>query len=46
MERLLGERFGVVLPGHGERIELAPEEMRAQLRDLIARMQGEGPEPG
>jgi glyoxylase-like metal-dependent hydrolase (beta-lactamase superfamily II)/ferredoxin len=46
MARLLSERFSVVLPGHGERIALAPEEMRAQLGALIARMQGDGPEPG
>jgi glyoxylase-like metal-dependent hydrolase (beta-lactamase superfamily II) len=44
MERLLTERFSVVLPGHGERIELAEAEMRAQLAGLVARMQGEGPE--
>ncbi len=46
MARLLDERFRVVLPGHGQRIALAEPEMRAQLADLIARMQGDGPEPG
>jgi glyoxylase-like metal-dependent hydrolase (beta-lactamase superfamily II)/ferredoxin len=44
MERLLGERFSVVLPGHGQRIELAEGEMRAQLSGLVGRMQGDGPE--
>ena len=35
LEKLLNYQFEWVLPGHGDRIKLAPEEMRAQLRALV-----------
>lgn len=35
LEKLLGDRFEWVLPGHGDRIKLTPEEMRNQLRLLV-----------
>lgn len=35
LERLLDYRFEWVLPGHGDRIKLTPEEMRNQLRLLV-----------
>lgn len=34
---LLNHRFEWVLAGHGDRIKLAPEEIRAQLQSLLAR---------
>jgi glyoxylase-like metal-dependent hydrolase (beta-lactamase superfamily II)/ferredoxin len=37
IEKLLDYRFEWVLAGHGDRIKLAPEEMQAQLRDLVER---------
>lgn len=39
MASLLDVRFSVVLPGHGQRIELPGLEMRAQISALVARMQ-------
>jgi glyoxylase-like metal-dependent hydrolase (beta-lactamase superfamily II)/ferredoxin len=38
MDRLAGSAFEWVLPGHGQRVRLPPEEMRRQMRDLVARM--------
>lgn len=38
MARLLDFNFEWVLPGHGQRIKLAPEEMRRQLAALVERM--------
>ena len=38
MERLLEYRFEWVLPGHGRRIHLPPDRMRAELAALVARM--------
>jgi glyoxylase-like metal-dependent hydrolase (beta-lactamase superfamily II)/ferredoxin len=35
LEKLLGDQFEWVLPGHGDRIKLTPEEMRHQLRLLV-----------
>jgi glyoxylase-like metal-dependent hydrolase (beta-lactamase superfamily II)/ferredoxin len=35
LENLLGDPFEWVLPGHGDRIKLTPEEMRHQLRLLV-----------
>lgn len=37
IEKLLAFRFEWVLPGHGGRIKLPPEQMEAQLRQLIER---------
>ena len=37
IEKLLDYRFAWVLPGHGGRIKLSPEQMEAQLRQLIER---------
>jgi glyoxylase-like metal-dependent hydrolase (beta-lactamase superfamily II)/ferredoxin len=34
-EKLLGDQLEWVLPGHGDRIKLTPEEMRHQLRLLV-----------
>jgi glyoxylase-like metal-dependent hydrolase (beta-lactamase superfamily II) len=45
MERLLDHSFEWVLPGHGARYRAAsPDEMRAELRRVIARMHARGPE--
>ncbi len=38
MERLLRHDFEWVLPGHGPRYHAEPEEMKRQVRDLVARM--------
>jgi hypothetical protein len=38
MAKLLDYRFEWVLPGHGQRVQLAPEEMRRQLAALVQRM--------
>lgn len=38
VERLLALPFTWILPGHGERVELPPDAMRAALSELIARM--------
>lgn len=38
MARLLQYRFEWVLPGHGQRIHLRPEEMHEQLESLVRRM--------
>lgn len=35
LEKLLGDQFEWVLPGHGDRIKLTPEEMGNQLRLLV-----------
>jgi glyoxylase-like metal-dependent hydrolase (beta-lactamase superfamily II)/ferredoxin len=35
LEKLLDDQFEWVLPGHGDRIKLTPEEMRNQLRLLV-----------
>jgi glyoxylase-like metal-dependent hydrolase (beta-lactamase superfamily II)/ferredoxin len=35
LEKLLGDQFEWVLPGHGDRIKLTPEEMRHRLRLLV-----------
>jgi glyoxylase-like metal-dependent hydrolase (beta-lactamase superfamily II)/ferredoxin len=35
--RLVDEEIRWILPGHGERVHLAPEAMRAALRDVVAR---------
>lgn len=42
MQRLANYRFEWVLPGHGQRVQLAAEEMRRQLLALTGRMQGTG----
>ncbi|MBA3686585.1 MAG: MBL fold metallo-hydrolase [Planctomycetes bacterium] len=39
MRRLLDHRFRAVLPGHGDWFASTPERMRAQLADLVERMQ-------
>ncbi len=38
MGRLLSFPFDWVLPGHGQRVQLPPEEMRRQLAELVERM--------
>jgi glyoxylase-like metal-dependent hydrolase (beta-lactamase superfamily II) len=38
MGRLANYRFEWVLPGHGQRVHLAADEMRRQMLDLVARM--------
>lgn len=38
IERLQSYTFEWVLPGHGQRVQLPPEEMRRQLQELAARM--------
>lgn len=38
MEKLLRYEFEWVLPGHGERIKLSPQEMRKELEALVNRM--------
>lgn len=38
MEKLLGYDFVWVLPGHGQRIELSPEEIKKQLQELVQEM--------
>jgi glyoxylase-like metal-dependent hydrolase (beta-lactamase superfamily II)/ferredoxin len=38
MRRLAEHSFEWVLPGHGQRVQLPREEMRRQMRDLVARM--------
>jgi glyoxylase-like metal-dependent hydrolase (beta-lactamase superfamily II)/ferredoxin len=38
MRRLADSRFEWVLPGHGQRVHLAADEMRRQMLDLVARM--------
>jgi glyoxylase-like metal-dependent hydrolase (beta-lactamase superfamily II)/ferredoxin len=43
MRRLLDFRFEWVLPGHGQRVHLASEEMHRQVKELVGRMEiGEG----
>jgi len=37
MEKLLGKSFEWLLPAHGQRVHLAPEEMKTQLQDAIDR---------
>jgi glyoxylase-like metal-dependent hydrolase (beta-lactamase superfamily II)/ferredoxin len=39
MERLVTSPFEWVLPGHGQRVHLPQEEMRRQMKELVARMQ-------
>lgn len=39
MQRLLVYRFAWVLPGHGQRVQLAEAAMRQQLTELVERMQ-------
>lgn len=41
MERLLVYRFEWVLPGHGQRVRLPAERMRAELAALVERMRAE-----
>jgi glyoxylase-like metal-dependent hydrolase (beta-lactamase superfamily II)/ferredoxin len=38
IERLLKHDFEWILPGHGPRYHAAPDEMKRQIRDLVARM--------
>jgi len=38
MRRLAEYQFEWVLPGHGQRIQLPPAEMKRQMRELVARM--------
>jgi glyoxylase-like metal-dependent hydrolase (beta-lactamase superfamily II)/ferredoxin len=38
MARLLNYRFEWVLPGHGERVHLPPDQMRRELAELVQRM--------
>jgi glyoxylase-like metal-dependent hydrolase (beta-lactamase superfamily II)/ferredoxin len=38
MQSLIDYRFEWVLPGHGQRVWLPESEMRAQLKELVARM--------
>jgi glyoxylase-like metal-dependent hydrolase (beta-lactamase superfamily II)/ferredoxin len=40
IEQLVGYSFEWVLPGHGQRVRLPAEQMRQQLRELVARMRG------
>ncbi|HEX3316305.1 MAG TPA: MBL fold metallo-hydrolase [Gemmataceae bacterium] len=40
MRRLLDFEFAWILPGHGQRIQLEPSEMRRQLAELVERMAG------
>lgn len=40
LDRLRGHAIGQVLPGHGDPIRLPPQEMRAQLDALLARLAG------
>ncbi|WP_248928309.1 MBL fold metallo-hydrolase [Paenibacillus hamazuiensis] len=40
MERLAGESFEWVLPGHGERVRLPRSEMAAAMERLVRRMKG------
>lgn len=42
MARLAEHSFSWVLPGHGQRVHLPPEEMRRQMRELVERMRGMG----
>jgi glyoxylase-like metal-dependent hydrolase (beta-lactamase superfamily II)/ferredoxin len=41
MRRLLKHTFAWILPGHGERIQLAPSECELHLRRLLERMENE-----
>lgn len=41
MAKLLEFSFAWVLPGHGQRVQLTPEEMHRQLAALVERMRGE-----
>jgi hypothetical protein len=38
MRRLADFRFEWVLPGHGQRVHLAADEMRREMRALVDRM--------
>lgn len=40
MRRLAGFDFEWVLPGHGQRVQLARDEMRRQMTEVVARMSG------
>jgi glyoxylase-like metal-dependent hydrolase (beta-lactamase superfamily II) len=42
MSKLAGLSFEWVLPGHGQRVRLARDEMRRHVEDLVARMRGTG----
>ncbi|HYM20909.1 MAG TPA: MBL fold metallo-hydrolase [Candidatus Kapabacteria bacterium] len=42
MKKLLAYDFRRVLPGHGERVELAADEMKAHLEKLVSWMQARG----
>jgi glyoxylase-like metal-dependent hydrolase (beta-lactamase superfamily II)/ferredoxin len=44
MARLADFTFEWVLPGHGERVKLEPEEMRRQIEQLSRRMRGAKPQ--
>ncbi|HTU24745.1 MAG TPA: MBL fold metallo-hydrolase [Pirellulales bacterium] len=45
MRRLLDYRFEWILPGHGQAVHLPASEMRAQLADLVARMENQAAQP-
>jgi len=38
MRRLANYRFEWILPGHGQRVQLPPDEMQRQMRELLKRM--------
>jgi glyoxylase-like metal-dependent hydrolase (beta-lactamase superfamily II)/ferredoxin len=41
IEKLLAYRFEWVLAGHGDRVKLPPDQMRAHLHDLVGRRRGD-----
>jgi glyoxylase-like metal-dependent hydrolase (beta-lactamase superfamily II)/ferredoxin len=43
LAKLLDYSFEWVLPGHGERVHLAADEMREQLTELVSRVSGQMP---
>jgi glyoxylase-like metal-dependent hydrolase (beta-lactamase superfamily II) len=42
MRRLAEFSFALVLPGHGQRVQLPVDEMRCQMKELVVRMQDQG----
>jgi hypothetical protein len=40
MAELAQFKFEWVLPGHGERVKLPPDEMRGGIQELLRRMRG------
>jgi glyoxylase-like metal-dependent hydrolase (beta-lactamase superfamily II) len=41
MARLLDYSFAWVLPGHGQRVQLPPDQMRQELAALVERMRSQ-----